>query len=241
YFDRLQAAINTNEELKAQLPDIKALMRRVHTKLDEAPMMLAVPQQSGEPVQFLLERRDLQQLTSGMISDPQSAIMAMQMYLLLDAGDTGTVSQIASRFVDPGAPISYRPMSFAMDLASGTGKARMAQVAKDAETSLLKDYLNFPMPHLDGYVDGLDLGDNFREAPVSDIPMLVLSGTLDGRTYPESQAEAVAGFSDTTIVTIENAGHNLFMVSPDVTETIQAFMRGQPVTKTRITVELPTP
>jgi len=62
---------------------------------------------------------------------------------------------------------------------------------------------------------------------------------LDGRTYPDSQREATAGFSNLTPVTIENAGHNLFMVSQEVTETILAFMRGETIEKTRLSVELP--
>ena len=90
-------------------------------------------------------------------------------------------------------------------------------------------------------VDGLDLGDAFREPPVSDVPVLVLSGTLDGRTYPESQREAVAGLQKVHIVTIEDAGHNLFMSSPEVTKVIQSFMRGDTVGVTRIKVDIPAP
>lgn len=35
----------------------------------------------------------------------------------------------------------------------------------------------------------------------------------------------MAGFSNAQVVTIHNVGHNLFMASPEVTETIQEFMR----------------
>ena len=95
------------------------------------------------------------------------------------------------------------------------------------------------MPHLRGVPEGLDLGDAFRENPASDIPTLLLSGTLDGRTYPESQREALSGMSDLTVVTVVNAGHNLFMVSPEVSETIKTFMRGEKVTKTEIGIAPP--
>ena len=36
------------------------------------------------------------------------------------------------------------------------------------------------------------------------------------------------GFPFGKFTIVENAGHNLFMSSPEVTERIQAFMRGQP-------------
>ena len=126
-----------------------------------------------------------------------------------------------------------------MDVASGISDDRLALVEAQAKTALIGDYLNFPMPHLRGVPEGLDLGDAFRENPASDIPTLLLSGTLDGRTYPESQREALSGMSDLTVVTVVNAGHNLFMVSPEVSETIKTFMRGEKVTKTEIGIAPP--
>lgn len=241
YFDRLQATVDQDPALSTQYPNIKAMLRRVHSKLDAAPVMLSVPLKDGSEAPFLLERRDLQQLMSGMISDPQWAILGLGMYAELDAGGATGITSVMARFIDPGAPISYRPMTFAMDVASGAGASRTAEIVQQAETSLLKDYLNFPMPHLDNYVPGLDLGDAFREAPISDVPTLVLSGTLDGRTYPESGREAVSGLSNAHIVTLNYAGHNLFMSSPEVTALIEAFMRGEVMTTDTITVEIPEP
>ena len=241
YFDRLQAVINSDAELAVRYPDIKGLMLRVYAKLEAEPVLLTVPLKDGGTAPFLLERRDMQTITSGMISDPQWAILALGIYEELDAGGVAGITGLMARFFDPGAPISYRPMSFAMDIASGVGEARNAEIARQAQTALLKDYLNFPMPQLDGVVDGLDLGDAFRDPPVSDVPVLVLSGTLDGRTYPESQREAVSGLKNAHIVTIENAGHNLFMSSPEVTTVIQSFMRGDTIEVDLIKVEIPQP
>lgn len=241
YFDRLQATLNQDPALSAQFPDIKALLSRVHAKLDANPVMLSVPLKDGSTAPFLLERRDLQQLMSGMISDPQWAILGLGMYAELDAGGSSGITSIMARFIDPGAPISYRPMTFAMDIASGASASRTAEIDKQAETSLLKDYLNFPMPQLNNYVPGLDLGDAFRQAPISDVPVLVLSGTLDGRTYPESGREAVSGLSNAHIVTLKNAGHNLFMSSPEVTTLIETFMRGEAMTTDTLTVEIQKP
>ena len=85
----------------------------------------------------------------------------------------------------------------------------------------------------------LVLDADFRTGPDSAVPALVLSGTLDGRTYPESQKEAVAGLSNVQIVSVKNAGHNLFMTSPQVTETIKTFMRGEALGVDEIIVPLP--
>ena len=106
-------------------------------------------------------------------------------------------------------------------------------------TALLGDALNFPMPHLRDAFGSLDLGDEFRIPVSTDVPALLLSATLDGRTYPESQRETIAGFSNVVHVVIENAGHNLFMVSPRVTETILAFMRGETMADARWAIPPP--
>jgi hypothetical protein len=68
----------------------------------------------------------------------------------------------------------------------------------------------------------------------------LLSGTLDGRTYIDSQKQATQGLSNLTQVTVVNAGHNLFMSSPKVTEVIESFLKGEPVTTKEIKVKLPS-
>ena len=95
------------------------------------------------------------------------------------------------------------------------------------------------MPHLNKEIVDLDLGDDFRTEAVSDVPTLLLTGTLDGRTYIDAQIEATAGLSKLTHVLVENAGHNLFMRSPEVTEVIHQFLNGDDITKERIIIELP--
>ena len=61
----------------------------------------------------------------------------------------------------------------------------------------------------------------------------------DGRTYPESQREATQGLSNLTQVVVKNAGHNLFMVSPEVTKVIQQFMNNETIKTTEIEFDLP--
>jgi pimeloyl-ACP methyl ester carboxylesterase len=145
---------------------------------------------------------------------------------------------MAPRVTSTNENITLRPMQTLMDVASGTSAERRALIAMQAKTSLLSTFLNQTVSMED--VDpSLVLDDKFREKPVSNIPVLLLSGTLDGRTYIESQAEAVSGMRKRQIVVVKNAGHNLFMVSPEVTTVIQDFMRGKNVNGREINAELP--
>lgn len=235
YFGRIQNAINLQPKAKAAWPDIKSMMQRVHERLEKAPVWIKIAQKDGSEQNYLWQRRDMQQTASSMISDPVPLSLLLHLYKDLDEGETKILSAIAPFLVSGMEEISFRPMTVLMDIASGTGTKRRALIKKQAKTSLLASYLNQPV-ELEDVDRSLVLNDDFRTAPTSDIPLLLLSGTLDGRTYIESQREAVSGLSAVQAITVRNAGHNLFMASPMVTATIQEFMRGKNVAGREINV-----
>lgn len=240
YFTRLQQAINTQENAAKAYPDIVKLMHSVHNKLDKTPMTVSIPQKDGSLLNILFQKMHLQIIASSMIADPQRGVKHLLMlYKTLDLGVDTALVEILKRGYFDNKPISFNAMSFAMDIASGITEERLALVNQQAETSLLGLALNFPMPQLNKAVKGLDLGDSFREDPVSDIPTLLLTGTLDGRTYIDSQKSATRGLSNLTQVSVINAGHNLFMVSPEVTEVIKLFLSDREITTQSITIKLP--
>jgi len=235
YFGRLQKAIDTVPDLQRRYPDILALMRRVHAKLEKEPLEVSFETREGSNASVLIQQRTLREFTSGAISDPRNAIRMMSVYEALDRGDTSPVASLLARFYREDRAISFALMSTLMDVASGITTEKRSLIETEAEGALLKTYLNFTL-HLFDVAPDLDLGDEFRSRPVSDTPVLVLSGTLDGRTYIESQLEATQGLPNRQAVEVRNAGHNLFMASPEVTETIRDFMRGEDVDGRRITV-----
>ena len=239
YFDRLQAAIDTAPAARAAYPDVKALIGRVLTRLENAPLPLEIPTRSGESVPYLLQRRDMQQFTAALVADPARAAIILKVYAALDAGDTALITGLLSQAIDPtDMAISFRPMTILMDVASGTDPDRRALITEQARTALLGLHMNNSL-YLETVDPSLVLGPDFRRAPVSDVPTLLLHGTLDGRTFPESGQEATAGLTARQTVTVTNGGHNLFMLSPEVTQTIQDFMRGENVDGREIVIDLP--
>jgi pimeloyl-ACP methyl ester carboxylesterase len=240
YFAAVQAAINTQEDAKAAYPDLRSLMQRVYNKLLAHPLLLKLPQKDGSTSDLLLQKIHLQLLASAMIADPHRGLaQLLAIFKELNEGRQDTLLAVLKRGMFNNENISFRVMPFAMDIASGITTERLALVNKQAPDSLLGLALNFPMPQLNQVVPGLDLGDDFRAGPVSDVPTLLLSGTLDGRTYIDGQMEAVKGLKNLSKVTVVNAGHNLFMSSPEVTETIKAFLSGDNVSGRSIEVPLP--
>ncbi len=235
YFDRLQNYINNKTQ---QDTDIKTIMRTVHQQLDEKPVLFQWKNKQQQTVSYYLQARDMQQMTSAMISDPSRAQQVLPLYFALQAGFHAPVQNILEKYMNPEKPISFSPMSTAMDLASGISLKRFIEIENQAKTSLLGGYLNFSYYFTDlAKKHQLDLGEAFRSKPISDVPTLLLSGTLDGRTYIESQLEATSGLSQRTAIKVVNAGHNLFKSSPLVIKNMLLFMQDQPITDPVITVE----
>jgi pimeloyl-ACP methyl ester carboxylesterase len=186
----------------------------------------------------------MQLLAAGLIADPRSAALLLDVYQALDRGAAPSFEHIPVRwlpdnFVEAGKPVHLEGMPIAMDIASGMTAERRSKVSKQAKTAILGAYLDFALV-FDGVAPKLDLGDAFRAKPKSDVPVLVLSGTLDGRTDIESQREAVSELRNVTVVTVKNAGHNLIDEhSGQVQEAIDQFLERKPVYDATVTIDLP--
>lgn len=237
YFDRLQQAIDADPGAKAAFPDLASLMRTVLEKLDKNPIETSFTDRSGNEIKLTVGKTDLQLLTSYMIADPRYAVRIPATYAMAARGDVSRVAPLIYRFLrsETGA---FDGMSEAMDIMSGISADRLALVTDQAKASLLGDLLNFPMPHMIGGFGLKDLGDDFRSPVETSIPTLVLTGTLDGRTYPEAAKSGLQGFSKLSHVIVENGGHNIFMQDPKIADLVLRFMRGENV-ETKVNLDMP--
>jgi len=236
FLDRVDAVLGQDPAARAAVPDLPALMRRVHERLDADPATITVTGAAG-PVDLKLGALGLQIFAGGMVANPPSLSRLPALYLALDAGMTEVIAPFLG---DPARYFSVSGMSEAMDIASGISPARLARVEAEARTSVLGDAHNFPMPHLLGAIPGVDLGEAFRQSIRIDTPALLVAGSLDGRTPLEEQAEVIAQFQNRTQVHVENAGHNVFESHPEVTPLLVRFFGEQPVADTRLTLPPPT-
>ena len=236
YFARVNKVLK-DTRFAAQIDDLPSLMKRVLAKLEKQPLSVEYQSPRGGLKAMQFQRSYLQLITTAMIADPNRRLgMLLDIYVALDNGNSEPLVQLLQTgFMDP-SPVQFRLMTMAMDVASGISETRYQQVLKQSEQSLLGTTLNFPMPLLNKVDHKLDLGDAFRSAPTANIPTLLLSGTLDGRTYLESQVAAMGSNQLVQQVIIKNAGHNLFMVSPEVSTAIKAFLTSGKTDRKLITV-----
>ncbi len=151
------------------------------------------------------------------------------LYLALDNGMYEQAAQIIyGQFLANAPGFDGMPQAMDLDIPGITAK-RLALVTKEAETAVLGDALNFPMPHLLGIRDGIDLGDDFRGPFKSSVPTLFISGTLDGRTYVPEAKEALKQLANGTHLIVENGGHNIYEADKRVADAVIAYFRGEAV------------
>lgn len=135
----------------------------------------------------------------------------------------------------------FRAMPLAMDVASGQSPQRRALASAQARQSLLGDALNFPFPELADGLGLVDLGEAFRGPLHSDVPVLFVSGTLDGRT-PQANAQALLpGFSKGQQLVVRGASHDneMWIGNPAIADNIASFLAGRTVTDEALDVPLP--
>ncbi|MEM9836182.1 MAG: alpha/beta hydrolase [Bacteroidota bacterium] len=134
---------------------------------------------------------------------------------------------------------NYRGMNMGMDLASGISKERRALLETQAATTLLGDVINFPyLIEYDALPD-LDAGEAFRVPYTSEIPVLCISGTLDGRTPPNNAVETLRYLPNGKHLILVGAGHSdpLFLSSPRIEAVMLDFLNGKKVQDE--TIQLP--
>jgi pimeloyl-ACP methyl ester carboxylesterase len=133
------------------------------------------------------------------------------------------------------------PMSFLMDCASGATVERLTRIDRESAQCLLGNAINFPFPAINAAWNAPDLGDEFRGPLRSDVPALLISGSLDGRTPPSNAEEILKGLPHGLHLIIEGAGHHedLFSDSEEMRDRIVAFVNGESISTEPIAVELP--
>ncbi|PIB93817.1 alpha/beta fold hydrolase [Caulobacter sp. FWC2] len=221
--------------VRAAIPDLPALMRRVHARLEASPAPMAATL-NGAPVELKLGGFAIQLMAGSLIANPQTLVMLPNLYLALDAGRMDVLTPFIGEFA---GLLGIAGMPEATDLASGISPARLALVRREAKTAVVGSALNFPMPQLLGAVPGVDLGEGFRAPFRIDHPALLIAGTLDGRTPMSEQDEVAAQFQRKSRVIVENAGHNVFEAHPEVQPLLVRFFKGEAVADTRLTLPPP--
>jgi len=225
------------EEIARMAPgDLLASARNVLRELERSPKKVTVTHPlNGMSVELVMGPLDFQVEVADRLFAPENYANLPDFITRIEKGDW-TALALATGETRFGPVPSV--MSVAMDCASGITTARKTVIANEAKRTLLGDAINLPFPEICGAVNVPDLGDAFRAPLRSDVPALLISGTLDGRTRPRQADELRATMPNAQHLVIEGAGHSdpLWLSSPKILEAMKNFLRGERVTERVITL-----
>jgi len=233
HLEDLAAVIQADPQVGKEIPDFLGLMRSVFDRLDAKPETVDITDQRTKlKVKVVVNKFVMQYIVANNIGTTVTARFPALFY----RASKGDFTNPAQVWLNQSRSEIGSAMSYMMDCASGQTAARRELIAREAKGTLLEDIFNFPFPDVCTEWNAPDLGDEFRAPLKSDVPVLFISGTLDARTPISNAEEYRKGFANSTHMIIEGAVHSdpLFLSSPKIKEGMMEFLRGQPVTTTKI-------
>ena len=236
HLEDLAALIKADPEIGKEIPDFLGLMKSVFDRLDAQPESVEiVDPRSKQKVKVIVNKFVMQFIVANNIGTTVTSRFPALFY----RASKGDFTNPAQVWLNQSRSGIGSAMSYMMDCASGQTAARGALIQKEAKVTLLEDLANFPFPDVCQEWKAPDVGDAFRSPLRSDVPVLFISGTLDARTPVSNAEEYRPGFTNSTHMIIEGAVHSdpLFLSSPKIKGGMMEFLRGQPVTVTKIVGE----
>ena len=227
--------VKKDATLSEKILDFIELVKRVFAKLEKEPV--EVETKNGK---IKLGKFDAQQLTIALLGDRTGKEVLPALFYDFEKGnyDSPYVKYFAQIIAQQRLGELGSAMAFAMDCASFASKSRLARINREGKNSILGDSLDFPFPDVCAAWGVLKLESGFRRPMKSNLKVLFLSGTFDGRTPPRNAEEILKGFPNGRHVLIEGAGHGdeLFVSSPKIKDLMLEFMRDMPLSTQKITL-----
>ena len=208
-------------------PDLKEKMIAVHARLKEQPAKGSFKNRNGEMVEVAMSNFEVQSAISTFhLKNPEDSKDIPRIYNEMYNGDFNSVSTdvwVIKKYIYS----NKSPMVFSMDMQSGISEERASIVRQQIDKSILGSSINFLLFEWMETIDYPMLEDDFRTMKNNQVDALLLSGTLDGRTYVESAKAIAEHFENGQHVIIKNAGHDLYMTSPLIESMVFDFFQGK--------------
>ncbi len=224
-----QIAENAGENYGSEIKykDLKSKIIAVHDRLKENPVTSSYKNWSGALDTIGISNFELQvAVASFYLKNPVNSKKLPKIYIQMYNGDFSGIASdvvIVKKFIFS----KISPMSFAMDMQSGISSQRIELVNEQINNSILGSSINGLLYEWMTDINFPQLPNEFREMAENKVDALLLSGTMDGRTYVSSGIEIAKKFKNGQHVIIENAGHDLYMQSPLVGDLVLDFFKGK--------------
>ena len=224
--EKLAALVRADSFYATAMPDLLGAIRKVIEQIERQPVTVNI----APDISVVVGKWDLQKRISDVMGRGSAMRQLPEAIYAMLSGDFTDLGRWAYNYRRDGR---MSAMAVTMDCASFASTARLERIQREAHTTLLGATIDFPFPNICEGMKLPRLDDSFRQSFQSALPVLFVSGEMDGRT-PVSNAEEVAsGFRNHQHMFVANAAHGI-MGYPELNPAVLAFLRGQRIPETRV-------
>jgi pimeloyl-ACP methyl ester carboxylesterase len=235
--EQIFSLYKSDAAISKRIPDFKTLIINLMNQLEKHPAMVELTDpETKQKVVITVGHYDLQYLLAGYLPGRIAAIrnfpkIAYQM-------SKGDFSFIAGTMLAARRSALGSAMKFMMDCSSGASQKRQQLIKRQGRQAIVGDFANYPYPQICQAWQGTKLSKDFYKPVKSQTPVLLISGTLDGRTPASNAEEIIKGFPNGFHLLVEGAGHvDSSMFLPKVQESLLKFLKGESLNETEFTAK----
>lgn len=210
-----------------------SLRARLEELAREPVRVTAVDVLTGEKTPVAIGPLDLQLAIADHLNSADRLLALREIALRLERGDweplAGLLLRQRKRWLG-------HVMPYAVACSAGASETRRSQVAAQARRAVVGRQLDSAVPEICSSLGVEPLQVSSRQSVRSDVPVLIVSGTLDARTPARNGDEVLQHLSRGVHLVVEGAGHgeDLLVATPEIAARSVAFLRGQPVAPERL-------
>ena len=236
HLEKLSAMAKANPQLSRHIPDFFKLIETVLERLEQEPVTVEVEDpETGKLVRVTVGALDLQAATSdGMGNVPFLQALPARYHAMAQ----GDFSWLAEHALESRRNRRGRLMPALVDCASGATAERCANIEREADQALLGGIINGALFDYCDALGGVDLSDEFRGDLHSEVPTLLVSGSLDARTPVSNAEEVLKGLVNGQHLILENVSHSHGDLGEEQMQqflhAVTQFLEGKPLPTTRI-------
>ena len=224
-FQKIALLAKADPNVNKEVPDLVALYKRVVKKLNDTPVEVKVKSPvTRKSIKIKVNAEVLNMLLRFDIGDASDIPVFPRFLYSIEQGDYDILQWFVQKRI--GILYGIQGMSATMDAASGASPDRIQRIKTEAKKSLFGNVVN---GNMDNAWPSPDLGEEFRAPLTTDVRTLFMSGTLDFNTPPYQAEEVRWGFSNSSHVIVDYAGHEQILRHPDAIPTIIRFLKGDNV------------
>lgn len=221
--------------------DMTTLLARVLAKLGREPIAVRVTdQKSKQNIEIRIGPDALRRILVADIGDGNDFPFFPALLRTLESGDPSILAWFVEKRHNQAAASGVDLMHLGMRCSGGATASRDREIALQAKTSLFANAVNGSFPDVCAALPpAIELGDAFRGAIVSALPILFISGTLDANTPPYQAEETRWTMPNAMHVVVANAGHEDLEPNEEVQALIVDYFTGKDVSARHIALPPP--